>query len=88
MSKEIPIDEVMFEWATILGMGDSAAGVAQGEGSEFFEVLEEGLVRDVFPKENVANWPQEPTAAKLTGLRGTKAVLENLFNGVILPVNF
>ncbi len=78
---EEPIDHVLFEWSSILGLGMGEANANDDEG---LEVIEERQVRLPGPTGNVPNWPQEPTLAKLTGLRGTKVPLGVLFKGVDL----
>jgi hypothetical protein len=82
---EEPIDHVLFEWSIILGLGMGEADVNDDEG---LEVVEEGQVRPPWPTKNVPNWPQEPTPAKLTGLRDTKVPLGVLFEGVDLPNSY
>jgi hypothetical protein len=70
------IDHVLFEWSSILGLGMRDV---DANDDERFEVIEEKQVRQPWPTENVPNWPQEPTLAKLTDLRGTKVFLGVLF---------
>jgi hypothetical protein len=70
------IDHVLFEWSSILGLGMREADVND---DERFEVVEEKQVRQLWPTGNVPNWPQEPTLAKLTGLRCMKVLLGVLF---------
>jgi hypothetical protein len=82
---EESIDHVLFEWSNILGLG---MGEADANDNEGLEVVEEGQVRPSWPMGNVPNWPQEPTPAKLTGLRGTKMPLGVLFKGVDLPDSY
>ncbi len=84
-SLEESIDHVLFEWSSILGLG---MGEADANDDERLEVVEKGQVRPLWPIENVPNWPQEPTLAKLTGLRGTKVLLGVLFKGVDLPNSY
>jgi len=79
------IDHVLFEWSNILGLG---MGEADANDDEGLEVIEEGQVRPPWPTGNVPNWPQEPTPAKLTNLRGTKVLLRVLFEGVDLPDSY
>jgi hypothetical protein len=69
---EEPIDHVLFKWSSILGLGMGEANMNDDEG---LEVVEEGQVHLPWPTKNVPNWPQKPTPAKLTGLRGTKVPL-------------
>jgi hypothetical protein len=82
---EEPIDHVLFEWSSILGLGMGEADMNDDEG---LEVVEEGQVRPPWLMGNVPNWPQEPTPAKFTGLRGTKVPLRVLFEGVDLPDSY
>jgi hypothetical protein len=82
---EEPIDHVLFEWSNILGLGMGEADVNDNEG---LDIVEEEQVRPLWPTGNVPNWPQEPTPAKLTGLRGTKVPFEVLFEGVDLPDSY
>ncbi len=82
---EEPIDHVLFEWSSILGLGMGEADVNDDEG---LEVVEEGQVRPPWPIGNVPNWPQESTPAKLTSLCGTKVPLGVLFEGVDLPDSY
>jgi hypothetical protein len=70
------IDHVLFEWSSILGLGMREA---DANDDERFEVIEEKQVRQLWLTENVPNWPQEPTLAKLTDLCGTKVLLGVLF---------
>ncbi len=79
---EKSINHVLFEWSNILGLGMGEVNTNDDEG---LEVVEEGQVRPLWPTGNVPNWPQEPTPAKLTGLRGTKVPLGVLFKGIDLP---
>ncbi len=83
--EEEPIDQVFFEWSTILGMGANP-GVDDME----VDVVEEGqAARQPWPAQNVENWPQEPVGRKLTGVRGKKVSLEMLFSDrVRLPQGF
>ncbi len=76
------IDHVLFEWSSILGLG---MGEVDANDDEGLEVVEEGQVRLSWPTGNFPNWPQEPTPAKLTGLRGMKVPLGVLFEGIDLP---
>ncbi len=75
------IDHVLFEWNNILGLG---MGEADANDNEGLEVVEEGQICLPWPTRNVPNWPQEPTPAKLNGLRGTKVPFRVLFEGVDL----
>jgi hypothetical protein len=78
---EEPIDHVLFEWSSILGLG---MGETDANDDEGLEVIEEGQVCPSWPTGNVPNWPQEPTPAKFTSLRGIKVPLGVLFEGVDL----
>jgi len=82
---EEPIDHVLFEWSSILGLG---MGEADANDNEGVEVIEEGQVRSSWSTRNVPNWPQEPTPTKFTSLRGTKVPLGVLFEGVDLPDSY
>ncbi len=82
---EEPIDHVLFEWSSILGLGMGETNTNDDEG---LEVVEEGQVHRLWPTGNVPNQPQEPTPAKLTGLCGTKVPLGVLFEGVDLPDSY
>jgi hypothetical protein len=79
------IDHVLFEWSSILGLG---MGETDANDDEGLEVVEEGQVCPPWPTGNVPNWPQEPTPAKLTSLRGRKVPLGVLFEGVDLPNSY
>jgi hypothetical protein len=79
------IDHVLFEWSSILGLG---MGEADANDDEGLEVIEEGQVCPPWSTGNVPNWPQEPTPAKLAGLRGTKVPLGVLFEGIDLPDSY
>jgi hypothetical protein len=63
-------------------------GETDANDDEGLEVIEEGQVHPPSLAENVPNWPQEPTLAKLTNLRGTKVPLGVLFEGVDLPDSY
>ncbi|ETV89782.1 hypothetical protein H310_15389 [Aphanomyces invadans] len=61
-------DHILFECSQILSSGSGANQL--DDDSQVEEILDHGQIRPSWPKENVPNWPQEPTAAKLKGLRG------------------
>jgi len=65
----------------ILGLG---MGEADANDDEGLEVIEKGQVHPPWLTRNIPKWPQEPTPAKLTSLRGTKVPLGVLFEGVDL----
>ncbi|ETV89834.1 hypothetical protein H310_15327 [Aphanomyces invadans] len=79
-------DHILFECSQILSSGSGAN--QSDDDSLVEEILDHGQIRPSWPKENVPNWPQEPTAAKLKGLRGIKVELVGLFEGVCLPDSF
>ncbi|CAM6061466.1 unnamed protein product [Sphagnum tenellum] len=52
---EEPIDHVLFEWSSILGLSMGEANTNDDEG---LEVVEEGQIRPPWPTKNIPNWPQ------------------------------